>query len=136
MYLERRLLRIGKRDFYSSAVDKVKNVIELAQLMNNKNSVGYILSQSNQNSAGALRKALSECMIRDRFRLSKRIQGASRIKNEEARNAVFDEIALDIAKSMQIANNREMDRPTIQYPEQLPVSQKKMTLLKRLQITK
>ncbi|WP_302621457.1 ATP-dependent RNA helicase HrpA [Aliivibrio logei] len=93
--------------------------------MNNKNSVGYILSQSNQNSAGALRKALSECMIRDRFRLSKRIQGASRIKNEEARNAVFDEIALDIAKSMQIANNREMDRPTIQYPEQLPVSQKK-----------
>ncbi|MGR6839494.1 ATP-dependent RNA helicase HrpA [Aliivibrio wodanis] len=92
--------------------------------MNNKNSVGYILSQSNQNSAATLRKALSECMLRDRFRLSKRIHGASRIKKEESRNAVFDEIALDIAQSMQVANNREMDRPTIKYPD-LPVSQKK-----------
>lgn len=100
-------------------------MVELPQFMNNKNAVGYILSQSNQNSAAALRKALSECMIRDRFRLSKRIQGASRIKNEESRSTVFDEIALDIAKSMQVANNREADRPTIQYPEQLPVSQKK-----------
>ena len=99
-------------------------MIELSKLMNNKNSVGYILSQSNQNSASALRKALSKCMIRDRFRLSKRIQGASRIKNEESRNAVFDEIALDIAQSMQVANNREIDRPTIKYPD-LPVSQKK-----------
>lgn len=63
--------------------------------------------------------------MRDRFRLSKRIQGASRIKKEESRHAVFDEIALDIAQSMQTANNRETDRPTISYPEQLPVSQKK-----------
>lgn len=83
------------------------------------------MSQSNQNSASTLRKALSECMMRDRFRLSKRIQGASRIKKEESRHAVFDEIALDIAQSMQTANNRETDRPTISYPEQLPVSQKK-----------
>lgn len=99
-------------------------MVELPQFMNNKKAIGYILSQSNQNSAAALRKALSECMIRDRFRLSKRIQGASRIKNEESKNAVFDEIALDIAKSMQVANNRAADRPTIKYPD-LPVSQKK-----------
>ena len=70
-------------------------------------------------------------MLRDRFRLSKRIQGASRIKKEESRNAVFDEIALDIAQSMQVANNREADRPTIQYPD-LPVSQKKDDIAKAI----
>ncbi len=64
-------------------------------------------------------------MIRDRFRLLKRIQGASRIKKQEAKLAVFDEIALDIAKSMQVAQLREANRPSITYPELLPVSQKK-----------
>ncbi|MGF1788349.1 ATP-dependent RNA helicase HrpA [Photobacterium swingsii] len=64
-------------------------------------------------------------MMRDRFRLQKRIQGAARIKNEKAKHAVFDEIALDIAKSMQIVQMRQTQRPTISYPELLPVSQKK-----------
>ncbi|MCW8327929.1 ATP-dependent RNA helicase HrpA [Photobacterium sp. SDRW27] len=64
-------------------------------------------------------------MIRDRFRLHKRVQGAARIKNDTAKHAVFDEIALDIAKSMQTVEMRSTQRPTITYPEQLPVSQKK-----------
>ncbi|MGF1832229.1 ATP-dependent RNA helicase HrpA [Photobacterium sanguinicancri] len=64
-------------------------------------------------------------MMRDRFRLQKRIQGAARIKNEKAKHTVFDEIALDIAKSMQIVQMRQTQRPTISYPELLPVSQKK-----------
>ncbi|WP_456295770.1 ATP-dependent RNA helicase HrpA [Vibrio sp. AK197] len=80
---------------------------------------------ASANSAAALRKALSECMIRDRFRLSKRISGANKIKNSDARNAVFDEIALDIAKSMAYAEQRQIAQPKINYPEILPVSQKK-----------
>ncbi|MGR5129019.1 ATP-dependent RNA helicase HrpA [Photobacterium swingsii] len=68
---------------------------------------------------------MKDCMMRDRFRLQKRIQGAARIKNEKAKHAVFDEIALDIAKSMQIVQMRQTQRPTISYPELLPVSQKK-----------
>ncbi|EGR0086386.1 ATP-dependent RNA helicase HrpA [Vibrio vulnificus] len=77
------------------------------------------------NSAASLRKALSQCLIKDRFRLSKRIAGASKINKESARNAVFDEIALDIAKSMMEVEQRSRYQPKIEYPEILPVSQKK-----------
>ena len=80
---------------------------------------------ASANSAGALRKALNDCMLKDRFRLSKRISGASKIKNAESRNAVFDEIALEIARSMAQAEQRGLAKPTIDYPELLPVSQKK-----------
>ncbi|HAS6169613.1 TPA: ATP-dependent RNA helicase HrpA [Vibrio vulnificus] len=81
--------------------------------------------KAQANSAASLRKALSQCLIKDRFRLSKRIAGASKINKESARNAVFDEIALDIAKSMMEVEQRSCYQPKIEYPEILPVSQKK-----------
>ncbi|MCU8156335.1 ATP-dependent RNA helicase HrpA [Vibrio vulnificus] len=81
--------------------------------------------KAQANSAASLRKALSQCLIKDRFRLSKRIAGASKINKESARNAVFDEIALDIAKSMMEVEQRNRYQPKIEYPEILPVSQKK-----------
>ncbi|HFQ4948355.1 TPA: ATP-dependent RNA helicase HrpA [Vibrio vulnificus] len=81
--------------------------------------------KAQANSAASLRKALSQCLIKDRFRLSKRIAGASKINKESARNAVFDEIALDIAKSMMEVEQRSRYQPKIEYPEILPVSQKK-----------
>ncbi|USE02024.1 ATP-dependent RNA helicase HrpA [Vibrio sp. SCSIO 43133] len=82
-------------------------------------------SQVRANNPQSLKKALKDCMIRDRFRLSKRIAGATRIKKPEAQSAVFDEIATDIARSMMVAQQRAAAKPTINYPEQLPVSQKK-----------
>ncbi|BDU30885.1 hypothetical protein TUMSATVNIG1_14940 [Vibrio nigripulchritudo] len=90
------------------------------------------MTSSQQNAAGnvpnspsKLRAALKDCMIKDRFRFSRRIQGASKIKKEECRLAAFDDIALDIAKSMMTAEQRSAYQPTIEYPEILPVSQKK-----------
>lgn len=82
-------------------------------------------SQVQANNPQSLKKALKDCMIRDRFRFSKRIAGATRIKKPEAQSAVFDEIAIDIARSMMVAQQRAAAKPTINYPEQLPVSQKK-----------
>ncbi|WP_241826611.1 DEAD/DEAH box helicase, partial [Enterovibrio norvegicus] len=64
-------------------------------------------------------------MIKDRFRLSKRIKGAQRTNKDEARQAVFEEIAIDIARSMQVKLRRQSATPKISYPELLPVSQKK-----------
>ncbi|TKF24275.1 ATP-dependent RNA helicase HrpA [Vibrio genomosp. F6] len=87
---------------------------------------------ASTNNATSLRKALSECMMRDRFRLGKRISGASRIKNEKSKHAVFDEIALDIAKSMMVAQSRISHQPTIEYPEILPVSQKRDDIAKAI----
>ena len=70
-------------------------------------------SQVQANTAASLRKALNQCMLKDRFRLSKRISGANKIKKEASRNAVFDEIALDIAKSMMEAEQRTNYIPKI-----------------------
>ncbi|WP_100751863.1 ATP-dependent RNA helicase HrpA [Vibrio salilacus] len=88
--------------------------------------------QAQANNAASLRKALNQCLLKDRFRLSKRISGASRIKKEASRNAVFDEIALDIAKSMMAAEQRCAVVPTINYPDILPVSQKKDDIAKAI----
>ena len=89
--------------------------------------------QAQANSPVALRKALQQCMLRDRFRLSKRIAGASKIKKEASRNAVFDEIALDIAKSMMEVEQRSAQHVTIEYPEILPVSQKRDDIAKAIE---
>ncbi len=82
-------------------------------------------SSAKANSAQSLKKALNQCLYKDRFRFSKRIAGASKIKKEAARNAVFDEIALDIAQSMMVVQQRINQKVTIEYPELLPVSQKR-----------
>ncbi|MBD1575654.1 ATP-dependent RNA helicase HrpA [Vibrio sp. S11_S32] len=82
-------------------------------------------SSQQGNSAHSLRCALKDCMIRDRFRLSKRIHGANKIKNPDAKAKVFDEIAMDIAKSMMVVQNRSLQKPHIEYPDILPVSQKR-----------
>ncbi|WP_275660784.1 ATP-dependent RNA helicase HrpA [Vibrio mediterranei] len=90
-------------------------------------------SQVQANNPQSLKKALKDCMIRDRFRLSKRIAGATRIKKPEAQSAVFDEIAIDIARSMMVAQQRAAAKTTINYPEQLPVSQKKDEIAKAIE---
>ncbi|MEH0688069.1 ATP-dependent RNA helicase HrpA [Vibrio cholerae] len=84
------------------------------------------------NSPAQLRKALEQCMLRDRFRFSKRISGASKIKQDAARHAAFDDIALDMAKSIMQAELRGQHTPTIDYPAQLPVSQKKDDIAKAI----
>ncbi|WP_284634495.1 ATP-dependent RNA helicase HrpA [Photobacterium damselae] len=77
------------------------------------------------NNEKTLKAAIKDCMMRDQFRLHRRLQGAARIKNDQAKHAVFDEIAADIAKSMSVVELRRTQRLTVTYPELLPVSQKK-----------
>ena len=89
--------------------------------------------QNSPNSAAKLKAALKDCMIRDRFRLQKRISGANKIRNQEAKLAVFDEIALDIAKSMMVVQERIQYHARIEYPEILPVSQKRDDIAKAIE---
>ncbi|MGY2575965.1 ATP-dependent RNA helicase HrpA [Vibrio sp. C8] len=90
-------------------------------------------NSAKANSAESLKKALKQCLLKDRFRLSKRISGASKIKKDAARHAVFDEIALDIAQSMMVVQQRFNQKVTIEYPELLPVSQKRDDIAKAIQ---
>ncbi|PNH94370.1 ATP-dependent RNA helicase HrpA [Vibrio diazotrophicus] len=90
-------------------------------------------NSAKANSAESLKKALKQCLLKDRFRLSKRISGASKIKKDADRHAVFDEIALDIAQSMMVVQQRINQKVTIEYPELLPVSQKRDDIAKAIQ---
>ena len=76
---------------------------------------------------------MKQCLIKDRFRFNKRITGASKIKNEQARHAVFDEIALEIAQSMMTVEQRMAQKIKIEYPELLPVSQKRDDIAKAIE---
>jgi ATP-dependent helicase HrpA len=77
----------------------------------------------------ALSAQLSDLMLRDQQRLQRRLQGAHKVKNPDAQQAVISEITGDIAQALQKAQSRAASCPKISYPESLPVSQKKQDIL-------
>ncbi len=83
------------------------------------------MSSRHHNTPDTLFAALNDCMLQDRFRFKKRIYGAQKINKNDAKQAVYDQIAADMAQSMQRLLSRQTSTPTISYPEALPVSQKK-----------
>ncbi|VTP62557.1 ATP-dependent RNA helicase HrpA [Serratia rubidaea] len=80
----------------------------------------------------ALSSQLGELMLRDQQRLQRRLHGARKIKNSDAQQAVADEIAGDIAVALQKVQSRAASCPAISYPQGLPVSQKKQTILEAI----
>lgn len=74
---------------------------------------------------GTLASRLTELSLRDAHRLGRRLEGARRIRKPEARAAVLAEIDAEVAKAEQRIGERRARVPTVSYPEQLPVSQKK-----------
>jgi len=80
-------------------------------------------------SIEALRERLPELMLRDEQRLGRRLDGARKIRRPEARAAVLAEIAAAMDESeLRVAARRDAV-PAIEYPQQLPVSQKKDDIL-------
>ncbi len=74
---------------------------------------------------GDLASRLAELSLRDAHRLGRRLEGARRIRKPEARAAVTAEIETEVARAeVRMAERRGLV-PTVSYPEQLPVSQKK-----------
>ncbi|MFD3512502.1 ATP-dependent RNA helicase HrpA [Streptomyces sp. NPDC058657] len=76
-------------------------------------------------SLADLQALLAQSSLRDAHRLGRRLEGARRIRKPEARQAVLDEIAAEAEKSAGKVAARAARMPTITYPENLPVSQKK-----------
>ncbi|MFH8608390.1 ATP-dependent RNA helicase HrpA [Streptomyces sp. NPDC018029] len=72
-----------------------------------------------------LASRLSELSLRDEHRIGRRLEGARRIRKPEARAAVLAEIAADVDKAAARMAERGSRLPTITYPQELPVSQKK-----------
>lgn len=67
-------------------------------------------------------------MLRDRQRLLKRLLGAKKVSKPEAMQAIADELAAEITVAEQRVASRRAATPTIRYPENLPVSQKKQDI--------
>ncbi|MEV7867118.1 ATP-dependent RNA helicase HrpA [Streptomyces sp. NPDC088124] len=79
-----------------------------------------------------LQTLLADVSLRDAQRLGRRLEGARRIRKPEARQAVLDEIAGQAGKAAERTRLRAGRVPAVSYPEQLPVSQKKDTILEAI----
>ncbi|WFB08687.1 ATP-dependent RNA helicase HrpA [Streptomyces sp. LX-29] len=80
----------------------------------------------------ALLDRLPELTLRDQQRLGRRLDGARRIRKPEARSAVLSEIAADIEQAELRVATRRAAVPEVDYPESLPVSQKKDVILEAI----
>lgn len=79
-----------------------------------------------------LQTLLAGVSLRDAQRLGRRLEGARRIHEPEARQAVLDEIATEAERSAARVTRRAGRVPEVTYPEQLPVSQKKDLILEAI----
>ncbi|MFD5429105.1 ATP-dependent RNA helicase HrpA [Streptomyces sp. NPDC127084] len=79
-----------------------------------------------------LQTQLAEISLRDAHRLGRRLEGTRRIRKPEARQAVLDEIAAEVATAAGRFAERAARVPDVSYPEQLPVSQKKDEILEAI----
>ncbi|MCG9769679.1 ATP-dependent RNA helicase HrpA [Pseudoalteromonas piscicida] len=73
----------------------------------------------------SLFKELNSCLKKDHFILKKRLHGAKKITDQEKQKQVVAKVAAAIAKSQELKVTRSANIPAVEYPEQLPVSQKK-----------
>ncbi|MBA8825244.1 ATP-dependent helicase HrpA [Saccharopolyspora lacisalsi] len=88
------------------------------------------MGQPSVTSALAdLRDRLPDLMPSDQRRLRKRIEGARKIRDPEALEAVTTEIGADIDTAQTRVDLRRAQLPEISYPPQLPVSQRREDLL-------
>lgn len=74
-------------------------------------------------------------MLRDKSRYSRRLHGVKKVKNPDAQQAILQEMTQEIEQAAGKVLLREAARPTITYPENLPVSQKNKRFSKRCAIT-
>ena len=76
-----------------------------------------------------LLQQLDSLMLRDKQRFARRLHGVKKVKNPDAQQAIFQEMAKEIEQAAGKVVLREAARPAITYPENLPVSQKKQEIL-------
>ncbi|HEX6361144.1 ATP-dependent RNA helicase HrpA [Actinophytocola sp.] len=84
------------------------------------------------STPASLRARLQELTLRDERRLRRRLDGVSKIKNVEARQAAIDEIAGEVEKAANRATTRAASVPKITYPDELPISQRRDEIAKAI----
>ena len=82
-------------------------------------------------SVNTLKKHLSQVLIKDQFKFSRRLANNSKIKDAEKAELNLVKIACDIQTSMDKRQLRQDNLPEVEYPD-LPVSQKKDEIAKAI----
>ncbi|MGH3269013.1 MAG: ATP-dependent RNA helicase HrpA, partial [Trebonia sp.] len=72
-----------------------------------------------------LRRTLPELMLHDQHRLDRRIDRASGLRDQAARDKAVTELTAEIERAARRAARRREAVPAISYPEELPVSQRR-----------
>lgn len=75
---------------------------------------------------------IADCLKKDQFLFKKRLQGVKKIKDEAKQQKVLTQITRDIEHSKTLRVKRLAELPAVQYPESLPVSQKKDDIKKAI----
>ncbi|MFF2950921.1 ATP-dependent RNA helicase HrpA [Kitasatospora sp. NPDC057965] len=86
-------------------------------------------ARSEGPGIGELAARLPELTLRDQVRIGRRLDGARRVRKPEARAKIAAEIAADVARAELVVERRRTAVPAIDYPAELPVSQKKDEIL-------
>src|SRR5438132_1624997 len=78
------------------------------------------------------RSSLPELMLRDERRLRRRLEGARKIKNADAKAKALAEIEAEIETAAQRLDKRRQAVPKITYPAELPISQRRQEILEAI----
>src|SRR5437868_604176 len=88
-----------------------------------------IMRTSVRSPLADLRARLPQLMLRDQHRLRRRIDGTQKTRDAGRRSKVTEEIAAEIDAAERRVAQRRLAVPTITYPAELPVAQKKDDIL-------
>ncbi len=90
------------------------------------------MSQNNKLDRNALKQAVNNCLAKDKFRLNRDLQAIFRlIQQEKPIDKKLAKLLQTIERSQQILAQRKTELK-LQYPETLPVSQKREQILEAL----
>lgn len=87
------------------------------------------MMEKDTDSLSSLYARLDGLMLRDRQRFARRLSGAKKIKNPQSLQSLLNSLAGEIALAEEKVLRRQAVSPTITYPDNLPVSQKKQDIL-------
>lgn len=80
---------------------------------------------SSPVSESNLRSRLPHLSLRDEHRLRRRLDGLKRMRDAKKRDGILTDIATQVAKAEQNIEHRAASVPSVTYPSELPVSQKR-----------
>lgn len=82
------------------------------------------MTEQQKITLSQLLTRLDGLMLRDKSRFARRLHGVKKVKNPDAQQAILQEMAQEIEQAAGRVLLREAARPAIDYPQNLPVSQK------------